>query len=310
MSTKQEINQHEILVSILTCTFNPRADYLQRVVDAVGSQTLETAQWEYIIVNNASSNFPSIDFSGITNFTIIQEDKPGKSNALLTGMRLCRGRMIVIVDDDNLLPPNYLVTAWKIYCEMPMLGVWGGQINPEFETQPSAELEAYLHLLTLYKVERAIWSNIHTNPVPAGAGMCLRKEVALKLQVNADTNGIFHSLGRTGIAMPGIDDWETAMAACDLGLGMGKFPSLELTHLIPSRRVEKAYLLTLQENAMFSYQTYVRTRPELHSQQIFAPSLFSRLINWFRDYKFPQTDRLFRRAARRGLRRANAQRII
>jgi hypothetical protein len=43
------------------------------------------------------------------------------------------------------------------------------------------------------------------------------------------------------------------MLACSLGLGMGIFPELKLTHLIPSQRVTEEYLLRLHEGASLSY---------------------------------------------------------
>lgn len=43
-----------------------------------------------------------------------------------------------------------------------------------------------------------------------------------------------------------------AFVACDLGLGVGLFPSLVLEHLMPPERLEEEYLLRLTEGGHFS----------------------------------------------------------
>lgn len=293
-----------VLISILTCSFNPKKEYLQRVVDAISTQTIAAHNYEYVQVDNASTCFPELDLSRIYNLKLIKESKPGKINALLSGLRVCTGKLIIIVDDDNVIISDYLKIALKIYDEMPFLGVWGGQIYPEYEEMPTPELLPYTHLLTLSKFDRLDWSNVHTAFSIAGAGMCLRREVANRFQINVAKNSLALSLSRTGELMPGVEDWETAMAACDLGLGMGRIPDLKLTHIIPRRRVQKKYLLTLQENSAYAYQRYVCSRPQLISQRHWHTSRLNQFIQHLRDYCTDQTTREFRRAYRRGLLRA------
>ena len=294
----------DIEISVLTCTYNPRKEYLQKAINAISSQSVPQDSFEYVLVDNASTKFPEIDLASIKNLQHIREPELGKIHALISGFKCCRGKMIVIVDDDNVLAPNYLELAWKVYQEMPFLGVWGGQIFAEYEEPPASELAPYTHLLTLCEFNRLEWSNIHTSPAVAGAGMCVRREVVTRFQENLRKDSLVLSLGRTGIAMPGVDDWETSLTACDLGLGMGRIPALKLTHLIPCRRVERSYLLSLQENAAYAYQRYVCSRPELASQRHWYPPLWKRLLEFFWDYRFDTTTRMFRRAYRRGVKRA------
>src|SRR5712671_4531106 len=42
-------------ISVVLCTYNPREDYLRRVVDGLRAQTLPQGQWEFIVVDNASN---------------------------------------------------------------------------------------------------------------------------------------------------------------------------------------------------------------------------------------------------------------
>jgi len=292
------------VISVLTCTRNPHGEVYQRVVDALAAQTLSPNAWEYVVVDNASTQFPEIDLRGLSRSRLVKEPKPGKIHALLAGLAVCRGKMIVTVDDDNVLAPDYLEVAWRIFEEMQFLGVWGGSIIPEFEVQPDPRWRGYTNLLTHYDVEKVSWSNSHLSPAPAGAGMCLRREVVGRFEQNVKASTALFEMGRTGAAMPGVDDWEMAMSACDLGLGVGKFPSLRLTHVIPKERMELSYLLALQENTAWAYQIYTSLRPELQSIRHCREGRWSRIIRWCEEARMDRIERLFRRAFRRGVKRA------
>jgi hypothetical protein len=61
------------------------------------------------------------------------------------------------------------------------------------------------------------------------------------------------SLGRRGNQLTSNDDSDLAYTACDMGFGMGTFPQLKLTHLIPKRRLERKYLLRLTEDSAYSF---------------------------------------------------------
>lgn len=293
-----------LVISVLTCTRNPRAGLYQRVVDALAAQTLVGDAWEYVVVDNASTRFPEIDLQGFGRAQVVKEAKPGKIHALLAGLAVCKGEMIVIVDDDNVLAPGYLEVARRIFQGMPFLGAWGGSIVPEFEVQPDPRWARYTNLLTHYDVEKVSWSNSHLSPAPAGAGMCLRREVADRFIQNVEVGGALFEMGRTGAVMPGVDDWEMAMSACDLGLGMGKIPSLKLTHVIPKERVDLGYLLKLQENTAWAYQAYTNIRPELQSIRHCREGRWSRLARWCDELRMDPVERSFCRAFRRGVKRA------
>jgi len=54
-------------------------------------------------------------------------------------------------------------------------------------------------------------------------------------------------LDRTGTCLMGYGDLDMAFTSCDMGMGTGVFTTLSLTHVIPSTRVKKSYLLKLEE---------------------------------------------------------------
>ena len=81
---------------------------------------------------------------------------------------------------------------------------------------------------------------------PAGAGMCVRAHVAKEYRNLVEKDTINLS-GRKGTSLVGHEDYEISYTGCRLGFGMGVFPDLKITHLIPKERISEEYLLRLAE---------------------------------------------------------------
>ena len=107
-------------------------------LSALSRQSYPQDNWELIVVDNASqvdvaTRFP-LDWHPAGRH--VGEHELGLIHARLRGISESKGDLIVFVDDDNVLAPNFLFEAGKIGAEYPFLGVWGGSIRAEFELQP------------------------------------------------------------------------------------------------------------------------------------------------------------------------------
>jgi glycosyltransferase involved in cell wall biosynthesis len=236
--------------SVIICSHNPRPDYLRRVMDALRQQILPMGKWEFLLIDNASvmSLADEWDLSWHPNARHIREDELGLSPARQRGMREAKTDLLIFVDDDNLLDPNYLHEAVRIKGEWPQLGVWGGSIIPEFEVPPPDHLRPFLSVLALREVTRPRWSNVATcdEAEPWGAGLCVRARVARTYcQVHAQSS---LRLGdRVGNCLLSGGDTEICLVACRLGLGMGLFPTLKVVHLIAGSRLKEDYIVKITE---------------------------------------------------------------
>ena len=238
-------------ISVIICTHNPREDYLRRTLDALKAQTLSKEQWELLLVDNASEKqlAARIDLSWHPNARHVREDRVGKTHALLRGIAEFRGEFFVIVDDDNVLRADYLQAALKIGADYPWLGAWSGSCIPEFEVEPPAELRPWLSGLVIEKLTRSYWANLPrgSEACPMGAGMVSRRRLALHYRELLARDPIRQTLG-PGSKMPGAgDDTDMALCGIELGLGTGRFLELELTHLIPARKLSLKYVEDLNE---------------------------------------------------------------
>ena len=74
----------------------------------------------------------------------VREDELGLTPARLRGIAEAVAELLIFVDDDNVLDPDYLEQALRVGREYPFLGTWGGQCIPEYAVEPAPELKPYL----------------------------------------------------------------------------------------------------------------------------------------------------------------------
>jgi glycosyltransferase involved in cell wall biosynthesis len=135
-----------LLVSVVVPTHNPREKYLARVLDALRVQTLSKDLWEVVVVDNNSTKPLSlttghrddrttgaktaeIDLSWHPQAKIVREERLGLTFARLRGFAEAKGELIVMVDDDNVLAPDYLETAVEIARSEERHRVVNGAVN-------------------------------------------------------------------------------------------------------------------------------------------------------------------------------------
>jgi glycosyltransferase involved in cell wall biosynthesis len=237
----------DLKISVVLCTHNPRETYLRRVLEALRKQTLPLVQWELLLVDNASkipvSN--SFDLSWHPRGKITREEELGKMHAWFKGIGEAKGDILVFVDDDNVLDPNYLDQVLAIAESRPFIGAWGASVLPEFESPPPFWIKDQMWRLSVDEVREDVWSNLREGfeTKPLGAGMCIRKEVGAHYLDWCRANEMSIALDRKGNAITGYGEMNLSLCAIDMGLGTAKFARLRLTHLIPTSRLTLDYMV-------------------------------------------------------------------
>jgi glycosyltransferase involved in cell wall biosynthesis len=244
-------------LSVIICTHNPRADYLTRTLASLRAQTLPLDQWELLLVDNASREPVAgrFDLSWHPRAKVQPEPTAGLTVARLTGITAAVAPLLVFVDDDNLLAPDYLSQVVALAADWPRLGVFGcGSYTPEWEETPAAAVTPLLGYLAVHRVPADRWSNQPGDwaAVPAGAGMCVRRDVADRYADLVRNDPRRRWLGRTEGQLAGCEDFDLAYTATDLGYGTGVFVRLAMTHFMPAGRVQPSYLLRLAEGHAYS----------------------------------------------------------
>jgi GT2 family glycosyltransferase len=242
-------------LSVVVCTHNPKPRYFARVLEALRQQKLEMSEWELIVVDNASTNpvRDNWDISWHPNARHVAEAELGLAAARRRAVKEFSTNLLVFVDDDNVLNPDYLGELLRIEREWPLLGVWGsGCIRPEYEIPPERHHNEYLSVLVIRDIETPRWSNtfpsvgLFPEVTPWGAGICIRAELA-HAYARAVAQSAIPITGRKGNRQFSGEDVEICFVACSYGWGMGIFPELKLMHLIPKERTTDDYFLRMGE---------------------------------------------------------------
>jgi len=295
-----------IKISAILCTHNPRETYLRRVLAALRDQNLPADQWELLLIDNGSQSPLSgrYDLSWHPQARHVREDELGLTFARLRGIRESTSDILVFVDDDTVLAPDYLQQALRISAEWPFIGAWGGAIKPEFEVPLPAWVGDQVWRLTVVEVETEVWSNLREgfNTMAAGAGMCVRRNVGLAYLKRCQSSHPGAIFDRKGTSMAGYGDMDLNHSALDLGLGTGRSPRLQLTHLVPATRINLDYLVRHAEGDATSLMLFRASR----GLPVIAPkpvTLIAALRWWFhrRLHGVPREQYEISKAYHRGL---------
>lgn len=238
-------------LSVIICTYQPPETAYRRTLAALADQRLNRSEWELIIVDNNSPK-PSYcheQFSASLSPRLFREFQPGQANARRLGLIHARGELVVFVDQDNVLNPDYLSQVVSLFSRHPDVGLAGGKSLPEFEVPPEGWTKEFWPLLALrdygdtVAVARTLripgsLKNSYPQEAPHGAGMAGRL-TAFKPWLD---KGHGELSGRRFDSMSSGDDNDIVFCAMQAGWAVAYFPSLVLTHLIPKERLTPVYL--------------------------------------------------------------------
>ena len=263
-------------VSVIIPTHNPRRDYLEKVLKGLERQTLNRSKWELVIVDNASSEMGDgrWGMGGDFEARIVREEKLGLTHARVRGFQEGKGEVVVMVDDDNVLKPDYLEHAVKILKKHPEMGVIGGKALPEFEIDPPGWLKGRssglglrnlgdsvivypdekLPLVKGGKGQAGTKIKVTEFPdcAPIGAGMVIRREAAWEYVMDLKKRDTVVT-DRKGKSLASGGDNDICLTALKHGWTVGYFPELELTHLIPKARMTLRYQRRMARDSMRSF---------------------------------------------------------
>jgi glycosyltransferase involved in cell wall biosynthesis len=252
-----------LLLSVIIPTHNPDAPRLRRTLTGLRAQSLPPDQWELIIVDNASApalSLASLSDTAPANTRLIPEPQPGLTHARRRGFTEARGELIVLVDDDNVLSPDYLAQVAALFASHPTVGALGGRSIPEFERAPPAwwqpEFDGLIACRDLGNTPlTASGAREYPACAPIGAGMALRRAAAQTWLADPSAGAL---PDRRGNELTSGGDNDIILTVLAAGWAVAYFPSLALTHLIPAGRLEPHYLARLNRGIARSWMQVLR----------------------------------------------------
>lgn len=256
-------------LSIVICTHNPREDYLAATLASIAAQVPATGgkAIELILIDNASTAplEGRIDLSWHPDARIVREERLGLTHARLRSFREARGEVILFVDDDNVLCPEYQNAVIAAFDADPSLGAAGGKSIPRYETAPpewfaSTGIDLACRNLGDEPLS-ASWqftepgSRSYPACAPIGAGMAIRRSAYAEYVEEAAGSAIRLALGRKGADLASGEDNDMILTLLGKGWRIAYLPQLSLEHLIPAGRLSRDYL---ERYAASSNRTWVQ----------------------------------------------------
>jgi glycosyltransferase involved in cell wall biosynthesis len=243
-------------LSVILPAHNPDPGRLDRTLAGLRAQTLPAGRWEILVVDNGSRD--PLDESALArrssaNLRLVREPRLGLAWARRRGFGEARSPLCVLVDDDNVLAPDYLAHVIRHFESHPEIGALGGKVLPEFARQPEGWQREFLPLLALrdlgpepirsrgLRPAGAVANQYPVEAAPIGAGMAIRLEAARQWMDRSDGS----VSDRRGSELTSGGDNEIVLILLRQGWEVGYFPDLTLLHLIPASRLEARYLARL-----------------------------------------------------------------
>ena len=237
-----------MLISVILCSYNPNEQNLARALDAILLQDLSPDKWELVVVdNNSSVPLKNRKLIVDRHVKVVSEARQGLSAARECGIKQTLGDILVFVDDDNLLAPDYLRHVSSIF-ENRQIGVVSGAIYPEYEIEPPEWFHKFEIMLAVRRPPRE-GMYLTTIPLcneyfPVGAGMAVRRQIVLDYYRMIAEGSVYIS-GRVGNQLSSAEDIDLDFFAISKGFLIGIAAVLKLTHIIPAARLTAEYLCRL-----------------------------------------------------------------
>lgn len=275
-------------LDICLCTHNPDPHLIKRVLGAIAGQDADPERLFLTVVDNAST--PRLDSSildmvrerGI-ECQLIREGRLGVVHARARAIRETGNDLILFVDDDNELAPNYARIALRIAEDDPGIGCFGGKLSLPPDVVSPERLNGFIRYLavrddgdlpiTRLTPEWGPWE-------PPGAGAVVRRDLATLYRERVDSDPRVVELGRRGKYRLSCGEDNLMMrAASQLGLKASYQPDLVLTHHINPARFKLQYLLRL----LYWYGRSEVLLSHLLGAKLYRPWKRENLLNSLRD---------------------------
>jgi glycosyltransferase involved in cell wall biosynthesis len=276
-----------IEISVIIPTYNPDVSRLNKTLNSLKEQTLSKEIWELIIIdNNSGSDFSArTDISWHPNSSFTRERRQGLTYARLKGFNTAKGKIVVMVDDDNLLYRDYLDKVVTIVKKHPEIGAFGGKSLPLFEAVPPIWLNDFYNCLALRDLGEEIiiecWERKYPYCAPIGAGMAIRK-ISLEKYIKKLEAGRSTITDRVGNSLMSGGDNDIVLEIIQDGWAVAYFPELVLQHIIPAGRMQVDYISRLVNNSSNSWVKLLRDHHISPWAQIPAWSVGIRKLKaWF-----------------------------
>lgn len=228
--------------TVILCTYNRRESLIQALESLAAQVVPEDWEWEVVVVDNNSTDGTRDAIEQFVRrysqrFRYVLETQQGHSHARNAGVREARGDVLAFMDDDTVVPPDWLHSLTKSVHKGEWVGT-GGRVLPKW-TSPCPR---WLDLESEYAAGPLVVFDLgpegcELKQAPFGANMAFHKSMFAKY-------GAFRTdLGRRPDNLMGNEESEFARRLLTHGERLRYEPSALIFHPVLEDRLQKSYFL-------------------------------------------------------------------
>lgn len=238
-------------ISAIVCTYN-RELFICGTIDSLLISLTRVKDFEIIIIDNNSSDLTPellLKYKNHSRIKCIKEEIQGLSHARNRGITEATGDILVFLDDDIEIKPDYFLTLEKTFSD-PGISIAGGKVLPFNVDIPHWLPERYYYLVSIFDMG----DRIKTTRYIMGGNCAIRKELVDKV-------GFYNvELGRKGNNLMAGEENEYMDRIISLGYKIYYVPDLTIYHKI-NDKLNKEYVFNYAyQNGKSNAIQYRKTR--------------------------------------------------
>ncbi len=231
--------------TVAICTYN-RAKIIERAIKSVVNQTLSPDWYEILVVDNNSTDNTCEIINNlrntITGLRLVSESQQGFPFARNRAIAEARGEVIVYLDDDAEMCPDYLMTLKSLLEEEKNVGAVGGPVEVGWLCMVPDWYEPLLDFAFNYLYIASYRLDIRYPRILYGTNMAFPKSILLQL------GGFRTDLCKHLKFVVAGDDNEMMLRITHIAkLRIIYEPALRVRHFILPSRLSPEYLLEKAE---------------------------------------------------------------
>jgi glycosyltransferase involved in cell wall biosynthesis len=270
-------------VSVVVCCYNS-SDVIAYTMKALRDQDVpRDINYEVILVDNNCTD-PTVKFAKsiwgdyFYPLRIVKEKKPGLIHARKTGVLQSRYDILLFVDDDNILNPDWVRKLYHLFNRMPKVVAIGGNNKPLFQGMKPNWFDDYKYVYACGP--RDIRTGLNPKKI-FGSGVAFRTQV-LKSVLFSDLP--LFLVGRERNILTRGEDTEISLRCLLEGWNFYYDSALKLNHYLLAKRVTWDYVCQARKGGgvagivLIIYRKLLNNREQL----CFKKLLFRVLKQWIR----------------------------
>jgi len=242
----------EVLMAI--CTYEPKpTDLVRAISSCLNQKGVKAESRRIVVIDNGSEETDVPALVADLDVEVVREPRVGLAYARIAATEAVQNeQLVVFVDDDIELSPNFVASALRLYRENPNLGAFAGpsHLPSGCLARRNRHLARFLAIRDLGLSSAVVPASLEwRHEEPTGAGLVISRPCwdILRAEV-ANTDHPYFALGRSGSSLISAEDSFIARVISAQGLEWGYFSELLVTHHVDAARFRSRYLRKLLFN--------------------------------------------------------------